>query len=619
MDKNQITGLLLIGAIMFGFSYYSSNQAEKAAQEKAIADSIYQANNPSVEQDVLEDVAKVEQVHKQLSQIAGSGDLASALGKNAENYTLENENVKLTISTRGATISAAQLKNYTKYDGGALELMQPESALFDLFLPGGVSLSTSQFTFAGGEQKSVSVSGEDRQALKFKLNVDSTSYVEYIYSLGGDDYMVDLDIRLVGMDDFISPATKELSLKWSNISLQNEKGFTYENQYTTTAYLLEGESSSDELTMSTEAESETIEEPLKWVAFKQQFFSTIMMAREGSFSSADLGYVTMPEGSGQIKHFDASLALPYSAATDSYALSLYFGPNKYSTLKSYDENFEDLVPLGWGVIGWVNRFIVIPTFNFLSQYTTSYGLIILLLTIVIKLIIIPFTYKSYISMAKMRILKPEIDEINAKYPDQKDAMAKQQEVMALYNKAGASPLGGCLPMLFQFPILIAMFSFFPSSIELRGQSFLWAKDLSSYDSILELPFNIPFYGDHISLFAILMGISLFVSSKINFAQTSATSNQQIPGMTFMTLYLMPVMLVVWFNSYASGLCYYYLLSNLITIGQSYGFRKLVDDKKLHEQMKANAKKPRKQNGFQKRYEDMMKQMQEQQKQQQDNK
>ncbi|MEG1935809.1 MAG: membrane protein insertase YidC, partial [Rikenellaceae bacterium] len=311
-----------------------------------------------------------------------------------------------------------------------------------------------------------------------------------------------------------------------------------------------------------------------------------------------------------IMAFNTNLAVDYSPQTTAYNFGFYFGPNSFAQMKSYDMSFQKLIPLGWGIIRWINRFVIIPSFDFLGHYMTNYGWIIFLLTLFIKLIIFPFTYKSYISMAKMRLLKPEMDSINQKYPKKDDAMKKQQELMALYSKAGVSPMGGCLPMLFQLPVLIAMFRFFPASIELRGEHFLWATDLSSYDSILALPFNIPFYGNHVSLFALLMGVSTFISTKINMAQSGAQNNQQLPGMAFMTTYLMPVMLVVWFNSYSCALSYYYLLSNVVTIGQTYLIRQFVDDKKLHQQMKDNAKKPKKKNRWQQRYDDMIKQQQE---------
>lgn len=612
MDKNSIIGLVLIGLTLFGFSYFGTKQAEQAAQQKAVADSIYRAENPQLE--VAQQEAIEKSVGENVTPTYSSHYLEQAATEAAQFYTLENENLKMVISSKGATVVSAELKGYKTYEGDPLMLFDRESSKFDLSFYTNQPISTSALAFTSSSPKSVTASEGKDGSISFKLHCDSLSYVEYIYTLGADSYMVDLDINFVGMEPLMNRNQGDLALRWSNVSFQNERGFDYEDRYTTVAYIYPEESDIEELSLAKSVENETIEQPLHWVAFKQQFFSSILVARD-NFNGGQVGYETMIPGSGKMKQFNAMLSLPYTPATSSYALSFYFGPNQYNTLKGYDQHFERLVPLGWGIIGWINRLIVIPTFNFLSQFISSYGLIILLLTIIIKLIILPFTYNSYISMAKMRLLKPDIDAINEKFPSKEDAMKKQQATMELYGKAGVSPLGGCLPMLFQLPVLIAMFNFFPASIELRGESFLWAKDLSSYDSICSLPFDIPFYGNHISLFAILMGISLFVSSKLNFAQTNASSNQQLPGMTFMTLYMMPVMLVLWFNNYASGLSYYYLLSNLITIGQSYGFRKLVDDKKLHDKMKDNAKKPRKQNAFQQRYEEMLRQQQQMQDQQ----
>ena len=346
------------------------------------------------------------------------------------------------------------------------------------------------------------------------------------------------------------------------------------------------------------------------MAFKQQFFSSVLIAGN-DFQNGELKYDTYQPGEGRIKDFYAKLSVPFSAQTQSCDFQMYYGPNKYSVLKKYDNGMQRLVPLGGWLIGWINRWIVIPVFDFLGKYIANYGIIILLLTIFIKIIIAPLTYKSYLSSAKMRLLKPDIDALNAKYPDQKDAMKKQQAVMTLYKEAGVSPMGGCLPLLIQFPILVAMFRFFPASIELRGEHFLWADDLSSYDSILQLPFDIPFYGSHVSLFALLMAVSVFISSKINYAQT-AQAGPQMAGMKFMMLYMMPVMLLLWFNNYSSGLSYYYLVSNLFTIGQTFAFRYAVNDQKLHQQMKENAKKPKKKSKWQQRYEEMMKEQQKQQ-------
>ena len=313
------------------------------------------------------------------------------------------------------------------------------------------------------------------------------------------------------------------------------------------------------------------------------------------------------------------MAVPYSAQVEGYDFAFYFGPNKYAILKKVTDNngadlhMERLIPLGWGIFGWVNRWCVIPVFDFLRNYIGSFGIIIFILVLLVKLVISPLTYKSYVSMAKMRLVKPQIDELAKKYPKPEDAMKKQQATMELYKKAGINPMGGCIPMLIQLPILIAMFRFFPASIELREQPFLWADDLSSYDSIVNLPFSIPFYGDHVSLFALLMAVSLFGYSWFNYQQT-ASSQPQMAGMKFMMVYLMPVMMLLWFNSYSSGLTYYYFLANILTIGQTLVIRRMIDDEKIHAVMQANAarKSKGKKSKFQQRYEELMRQQEAQQ-------
>ena len=358
--------------------------------------------------------------------------------------------------------------------------------------------------------------------------------------------------------------------------------------------------------------SEQLQSEVNWVAFRQQFFSQAFVAAE-NFAYGDMKFNTLENGSGYMKEYSARMGVNYNPQTEGYRFSIYCGPNKYAVLKDVvgpngdDILMERLIPLGGWLVGWFNRWIVIPVFDFLRQYIASFGIIILILTILVKLLIFPLTYKSYLSTAKMRVIKPEIDALNAKYPRQEDAMKKQQEMMALYNKAGISPMGGCLPMLIQMPILIAMFRFFPASIELRGKSFLWSDDLSSYDSILDLPFNIPFYGDHISLFCLLMTIVMFIYSYINYQQQGA-SQPQMAGMKFMTVYMMPAMMLFWFNDYASGLCYYYLLSNLFTILQTTIIRFTLNDEKIRAKMNAQIKNTKgKKSRFQQRYEQLMQQ------------
>ena len=372
--------------------------------------------------------------------------------------------------------------------------------------------------------------------------------------------------------------------------------------------------------MSDGAKDKQVSTAVNWVAFKQQFFSSVFIAPE-NVSYANMAFDTAAPESEYMKDFSAQMAVPYTIQNDTYDFAFYFGPNKYAILRKVTDpsgealHLERLIPLGWGIFGWVNRWFVIPVFDFLRNYIGSFGIIILILAVLVKVIISPLTYKSYVSMAKMRIIKPEVDELAKKYPKPEDAMKRQQATMELYKKAGINPMGGCIPLLIQMPIIIAMFRFFPASIELREQPFLWADDLSSYDSILQLPFKIPFYGDHVSLFALLMTAALFIFSYINYQQTSS-SQPQMAGMKFMMVYLMPLMMLFWFNSYSSGLCYYYFLANVLTIGQTLLIRRLVDDEKIHAVMKANAAKRGnggKKSKFQLKYEQMMQQQEAMQK------
>ncbi|PLX11297.1 MAG: membrane protein insertase YidC, partial [Marinilabiliales bacterium] len=342
------------------------------------------------------------------------------------------------------------------------------------------------------------------------------------------------------------------------------------------------------------------------VSYQHQFFSSILVA-DNFLANGIIEYKSFEEGDKYLKYFESTIGLPFEFTSESSVpLSFYFGPNHFNTLKQYELGFEKIIPLGKSIFGWINRFVIIPAFNFLDNFITNYGLIILILTILIKLVLFPLTYKSYLSTAKMRVLKPEIDEISKKFPKKEDAMKKQQATMAMYKKVGVNPMGGCIPMAIQFPILIAMFRFFPASFELRQKAFLWADDLSSFDSIIDLPFTIPQYGDHVSLFTILMAIALIFSSKLNTGQMN-DANQQMPGMKFMMTYMMPVMLLFIFNSYSSGLSYYYFLSNVITLGQTLFIRRFVDDEALLKKLHDNKKKPVKKSKWQERLEAAAKQ------------
>lgn len=620
MDKKTLLGIVLIGVILIGFSWYNEKQMSEQRLVQHRIDSVSNAKRAEElallkKQEIARDSSTAPIPENTInSQKYITEQLNIAANGTQEYYTLENDKIIAKISNKGGAIKSVELKDFKTYDDKPLYLFKEEDSEFNLSFFTNQATNTSTFFFKNlGEATVIAQNPGDSLSMVLRLDIDSVSSIDYIYSIKQGSNLVDFKIKLNNTQNYISAAQNFLSLEWSNLSPQQERGFSYENTYTTVAYMFPGDGSLEELSMSDASKSEDVQTKLKWVNFKQQFFSSIFIAKD-DFLNGDLSYETFKEGSGDIKRFSAKLSIPYTIATQEYDFSFFFGPNDYSELKKYDLGFEKIVPLGWGIFGWVNRFIVIPTFNFLSEYMSNYGLIILLLTILFKIILFPFTFKSYVSMAKMRLIKPEVDALGEKFPKKEDAMKKQQAMMDLYRRAGVNPMGGCLPMLLQLPIIIALFKFFPASIELRQEPFLWATDLSSYDSILQLPFTIPFYGDHVSLFALLMGASLIISTKINM-QNNAASSQQLPGMNFMMTYVMPIFLIVWFNSMSSGLCYYYFISNIITIGQTYIIRLFVDDKKLHEQMKNTAKKPRKKTKWQTKYEEMVKIQTERQKQQ----
>lgn len=615
MDKNTIYGLLAVGLILVGFSLYNGKQEKKYAAEKHRLDSIAAAEAPKNSANAVVDTtakaaeaAKADSVYK-ASVSQNLGEMGSELTGQEKFITLENNLVKIVLTNKGGKIYSVELKKYKTYGGQPLILFRGQSHVFSINLFLKESVETGNFYFSPESEENVSVSqGDSAKSVAMRLNVADNSYMEYKYTLRPDSYMVDYQVNMVNMEKYISPQTTSVDLKWEADVYQEEKGAENENNYTTLGYMYSS-NEYEEMNARKATDSETISTKLQWVAFKQQFFSSIIVSKDG-FSNAVVGYTNNPSLKDSVlKHFQANLTIPFSPQDKKpIDLKFYFGPNSYNTLKSYGHDFQKVVPIGSWIIRWINRYVVIPSFDLLGRYFTSYGLIILLLTLSIKLVLFPLTYKSYLSSAKMRVLKPEVDKINQKYPKKEDALKKQQEVMALYKKAGASPLGGCLPMVLQFPILFAMFRFFPASIELRQQSFLWADDLSSYDSILHLPFNIPLYGDHVSLFTLLMAGALFVTSRMSYTQMGDT-NAQMPGMKFMMLYLMPIMMIGWFNNYSAGLSYYYFLSNMVTLGQTYFIRRFVDDEALLAKLRENSKRVVKKSKFQQRLEDVAREQQ----------
>jgi YidC/Oxa1 family membrane protein insertase len=620
MNKQTITGLVVIALILFGFSWYQNNQQKKFLEEKRVQDSIARANRPAVPEAQFDSVALASAAASQNLQTATpqsdplGAEMAAARSAETQYYKVSNEVLDVEFSSLGGAVSDVVLKDYFKYGGEPLHLWKQGSQAFDVefFIKKGfhdAQINTRDFNFtcevSGGTEWR---EGEESKTVSMRLPVDSLAYVEFLYTIPRSDYMIGYQVNFVGMRDMMSTQTN-FGIEWANTSLQNEKGFDNENRYTTIAYHYPGEKGVEQLGIANAGGSKNESEPsrMKWIAFKQQFFSSFIIA-DDAFQGADMDFATSQPGEGTIKKFHTRVNVPMEPDKTSYGFSFYFGPNDFSILKGYDLSMDKIITMGWMSFGWVTRLFIIPVFDWLGGKIASFGLIILILTLIIKTIIFPLTFTSYKSSAKMRVIKPEVDEINARFPAQEDAMKKQQAVMELYKRAGINPMAGCIPMLIQFPIIIAAFRFFPEAIELRQQPLWWADDLSSYDSILNFGFNIPFYGNHVSLFALLMAVSMFGVSWINTKQQAA--QPQMAGMKFMMLYLMPIMLLFWFNNYSAGLCFYYLLSNLFTFVQMYAVRWAIDEDKLRKKMLEAPVKERKKSGFMARLEAAQKAQQE---------
>ena len=694
MDKNNLLGLLLMGAIIFGFMYINQPSDEEiAAAQKAQIEATQ--NNNSQNEEIAIDSLTPNQVSKLVAMVKASGEaqndgtytlttgnvdlrcdsttlsgtvtvnnntvdvkkivandlaelprpvakaavealissidrydsfgnFAQYMGGNSDTLTLENDVLKVDFSSEGGKIAKVTLKKYDTYVTGDTTNVVPYNGATDYYsftLPAGAGyIETRDLSFKAVAQNDSTV--------LMKLDLDGGAMWGIRYTLGkGESYVVKMDIVQENIENVFASNMSDITMSWHQKMARNEKGKTFEERNSTIYYKYLNDSP-DYLTENGD-QSEELEQEVKWISFKNQFFSSVMVPKT-SIKRALVTTQDIKDQPGYLKILDVKDAIiSYSTKSENPAsFDMLFTPNLYPLLSSYDEqlNAEDdleltrLIPLGWGIFRWVNTYLVIPIFTFLGGFISNYGIIILLLTIIVKIILFPFTYKSYMSQAKMRVLAPEIQAINEKYPKPEDAMTKQQKTMELYSKAGASPFSGCLPMLLQMPILIALFAFFPSCIELRGQSFLWATDLSAPDAIFSWTTHIPlistYFGNHVSLFCLLMTATNIIYTHIN--MQNQPGGAAMPGMKWM-MYLMPVMFLFFFNDYASGLSYYYFLSLLITIVQTYSFRFIVDEEKVRAQMLANAKKPRKKSGFMARLEEAQRQQQamlrEQQKQQ----
>ncbi|MBN2669370.1 MAG: membrane protein insertase YidC [Bacteroidales bacterium] len=628
MNRDSLIGLVLIGALFIGYFIYTQPTQEEIdamrAKAQAEKDSIAMVDAQQLSfQNQRDSILTTETTQDTLvsdslahaESIAKFGLFAAASVGNEENYTIENDLIKLVVSSKGGAPESVQIKNYKSYGQKDVVLFKKDSSKFVLnFFADNKMIATDQFFFNNVEGiASVDASGAEKR-LTMRLDAGNGKYIDYVYKLRPNSYLVDFDIVVNGLDQELASNRNYITLDWMIYAPQQEKGAKNENQYSQIYYKY-FQDETDYLSNMSDAE-EDLKSRVKWIAFKDQFFSSIFIAKDyfpNAIVKSQPVYETIP---GYIKKYDASIGLNLPQTGDKIIpLQFYFGPNDYTTLRDYSEveagenlKLDVIVDLGWGIFGWINRFVVIPIFDTLKSFISSFGLIILLMTIIIKIFLFPLTYKSYMSTAKMKVLKPQVDEINAKIPKEK-AMERQQATMALYRKAGVNPMGGCLPMVLQMPILFAMFRFFPVSIQLRQQSFLWADDLSSYDSILDLPFNIPFYGDHVSLFTLLMTASTIIYTRMQ--NSMNPQNTSIPGMKTM-MYMMPIMFLFFLNSYASGLSYYYFVANIITFTQMYVIKRFVDEDKVLAKLEAAKKKPaKKKSGFQARLEEMAKQRQQQ--------
>lgn len=632
MDKNTIIGLLLMGAIFIGFTIWNKPSEAQLAEQKAqrIADSIADSKQQNEAIKLSEEANKLltnEDIEKEFFQtpIEDSSNVEQVQDVKEQLFTLENSKIKVVISSKGAQFKSVQIKDYKAYN---LETLEPTDSLYlfdndakfglDLTFSQSKKLNTQMLDFVTA-QKSTS----NQLTLTFKTQ--DKQYINFIYSLSDNDYFLDFNVQIGGMSKLLdSHSLNTMDFSWVQNIRQLEK--SHKNEQNNSGIRYKRKNGDIQKLETSKEESKEVTEKTKWVAFKNQFFSTIIINGSNNqlLENVLLDSKPFSETDPYLQHVSASMLVPteFNAQNDviSSGLTFYFGPLGYSHLKDYDNglsnndknHFEQLVPLGWFLFHAINEYFVIPVFNWLSTLGIGMGLVILLLTIIVKVVISPLTYKSYMSSAKMRVLKPQVDELSTKYPKQEQAAEKQKAVMALYSRAGANPMSGCIPMLLQMPVLIALFNFFPNAIELRQKSFLWATDLSTYDSIVTFPFHVPLLGNHLSLFCILMTITNVIYTKFNM-QASASGQEQMPGMKMM-MYIFPIVFLFVLNDYPSGLTYYYFISLLITIILTLFFRFIVDEKKVLAKLEANKNKPKKKSGFMARLEEAQKMQQQAQQQ-----
>ncbi len=627
-DLNSLIGFVLLGAIMIWYFYMNQptpeeleKQKSEQIQQASEADSSESENTRPAGQTQMDPVTQVASdslalvnAKNRLGIFAYSNSLPSA----ADNETIiENDLVRIKVANKGGQITEVLLKNYKTYDQKPLFVIKDQNALFNLSFAtlDNRNLQTKDLYF----EPELTQNG-DNQVLSMRLKVSESQFLEYRYELKPDDYMLDFGIRTQGMDRAIN-TSESLRLDWKLRSFRTEKSIKYENQYTDLRYLQDGEFEYMNA-MSDEDEEEAKE--VDWIAFKQQFFTSVLLTDE-PFSTANLKSVNLVEDeyidTVFTKQYSASIPLEAKNGELDYSMNMFYGPVDYAVLSKYEgRQLDRIVSLGWGIFRWINKYVFIPVFSVLSSIIGNYGIVIILMTIVVRIIMSPVVYKSYLSSAKMKVLRPEMVEINEKLPGKENAMKRQQETMALQRKAGVNPLSGCIPALIQMPVFFALFRFFPANIDIRQHGFLWADDLSAYDEVLQLPFKIPFYGDHVSLFPILASVAIFFymqmtqSQQMNMQQPQQEGMPDMQKMMKMMMWFSPIMMMFFFNSYASSLSLYYFVSNLLTIGIMLVIKNfIIDEDKIHAQIQENKKKPqKKKSAFRQRLDDAMKQAQEQQ-------
>ena len=605
MNKSSVIGFALIGIILLGFSWYNSVQYDKRQREAFIADSIAAANLAERQAAYMAEADSAASLESRPSEdvkasapvsIYKDSLMETAYRKTAEHVTIENDVLSVDFTTKGAQMYSALIKPFFKYDSTALYFIRPGKSSYSVSFFTDQNISTEELVFDIADKTDTSVT--------MRLNFRDGGYLEQKYWLEPESFVVKNNMALVGMDGIIARNVTALDIDWGMEVPRIEKDYKTERQYSRMDYKYPGDSKIEKLGKNgKDVVDEGVSTRISWFTFQQHFFSAFMSAQD-DFNSGEFSMVFHEENDpeGTLMTCVASVAVDYEPGQRvDYPFDFYIGPNHYQTLKSSGDGFENIVQLGGWLASKINKWVIIPFFNWLHKYIANFGIIILLMTLCIKLVLSPLTFKSYSSSAKMSVIKPEVDKLNQKYPKPEDAMKKQQAMMELYKRAGISPMGGCLPMLLQLPILYAMFRFFPTSFELRQQGFLWVDDLSTYDSIWNFGFRIPLLGDHLSLLSLLMAISMFLYSKINSAQMS--TDPSMKGMRFMTLWLMPIMMFFFCNNLSSGLSYYYMLSNIITIFQTWVIKKFfIDEKKIYARLEANAAMPVKKSKFMQRLE-----------------